>query len=81
MSRPTASDVSALSGFVANGRQTLHHVSSPPSKIPYGGFSPVRLQTGCQPQPSPLRAYMRLPAHAPPYLIYRRTESASGAVT
>jgi len=46
MSRPAASDVSALSGFVANGRQAVHHVSSPPSEIPYGGFSPVRLQTG-----------------------------------
>ena len=46
MGRPTASVVSALSGFVANGRQAVHHVSSPPSKIQYGGFSPVRLQTG-----------------------------------
>ena len=46
MGRPAASCVSALSGFVANGRQALHHVSSPPSEIPYGGFSPVRLQTG-----------------------------------
>jgi len=44
--RPAASDVSALSSFVANGRQTMHYVSSPPSKIPYGGFSPVRLQIG-----------------------------------
>jgi hypothetical protein len=52
MGRPAASDVSALSGCVANGRQALHHVSSPPSKIPYGGFSPVRLQTGLRPQPS-----------------------------
>ena len=31
---------------MANGRQALTHVSSPPSKIPYGGFSPVRLQIG-----------------------------------
>ena len=46
MGRPAASVVSALSGFVANGRQAVHHVSSPPSKIPYGGFSPVRLQIG-----------------------------------
>jgi hypothetical protein len=46
MSRPAASVVSSLSGFVANGRQAVHHVSSPPSKIPYGGFSPVRLQIG-----------------------------------
>jgi hypothetical protein len=30
-----------------------HFVSSAPSKIPYGGFSPVRLQAGCQPCPSP----------------------------
>ena len=30
------------------------YVSSSPSKIPYGGFSPVRLQTGLQPlRPSP----------------------------
>ena len=46
MGRPAASDVSALSSFVANGRQAVHHVSSAPSKIPYGGFSPVRLQIG-----------------------------------
>jgi len=36
------------------GRCTgLTCVSSTPSKIPYGGFSPVRLQTGFQPRPSP----------------------------
>jgi hypothetical protein len=29
---------------VANDHQTLHHVSCSLSKIPYGGFSPVRLQ-------------------------------------
>jgi hypothetical protein len=40
------SAVSALSGFVANGHQALRHVSATLSKIPYGGFSPVRLQTG-----------------------------------
>ena len=44
MGRPAASVVSALSSFVAHGRQAVHHVSSPLSKIPYGGFSPVRLQ-------------------------------------
>ena len=57
MFRPMTSGVSALSGFVANGHQALHRVSSSPSKIPYGGFSPVRLQTGIQPPPSttPLR--------------------------
>ena len=53
MSRSMTSIVSALSSVVANGHQTVHCVSSTPSKIPYGGFSPVRLQTGCQEQPSP----------------------------
>ena len=45
MLRPMTSDVSALSGSVANGHQAIHSVSPAPSKIPYGGFSPVRLQT------------------------------------
>jgi len=53
MCRSATSCVSALSGCVANGRQTVHPVSPSPSKIPYGGFSPVRLQAGCQPRPSP----------------------------
>ena len=52
MIRPMTSDVSALSGIVANGHQAIHFVSSAPSKIPYGGFSPVRLQAGCQKRPS-----------------------------
>src|SRR2546423_8730924 len=52
MIRPMTSDVSALSGIVANGHQAMHFVSSAPSKIPYGGFSPVRLQAGCQKRPS-----------------------------
>ena len=51
MIRPMTSRVSALSGIVANGHQALHFVSSAPSKIPYGGFSPVRLQTRLTPQP------------------------------
>jgi hypothetical protein len=54
MGRSAASVVSALSGFGANGRQTVHHVSSPLPKIPYGGFSPVRLQTELLPRPSRL---------------------------
>jgi hypothetical protein len=53
MIRSTASDVSALSGFVANDCQTLRDVSFSPSEIPYGGFSPVRLQIGRRPRPSP----------------------------
>ena len=52
MIRPMTSDVSALSGIVANGHQAMHNVSSAPSKIPYGGFSPVQLQAGCQKHPS-----------------------------
>ncbi len=53
MCRPVASDVSALSSGVANSNQTMQHVSSSLSKIPYGGFSPVRLQTGSPRRPSP----------------------------
>ena len=55
MFRPMTSNVSTFSGFVANGHQALQHVSSSPSKIPYVGFSPIRLQTRIQPQPSPAR--------------------------
>ena len=56
MSRTVTSAVSALSSCVANGHQSVHHVSSSPSKIPYGGFSPVRLQAGSPLRPSPERA-------------------------
>ena len=52
MVRPVTSNVAALWGFVANGHQAAHRVSSSPSEIPYGGFSPVRLQTGLGPSPS-----------------------------
>ena len=56
MIRSMTSNVSALSGIVANGHQAIHFVSSAPSKIPYGGFSPVRLQTRLTPRPpSPAR--------------------------
>ncbi len=58
MIRSMTSNVSALSGGVANGHQAIHFVSSAPSKIPYGGFSPVRLQTRLTPRP-PSRAYPR----------------------
>jgi len=46
------SNVSIVSDFVANGHQIIPNDSCSPSKIPYGGFSPVRLQTGFQPRPS-----------------------------
>jgi len=59
MIRSMTSNVSALSGCVANGHQTIHFVSSAPSKIPYGGFSPVRLQTHLTPRP-PSQACLRL---------------------
>src|SRR4030066_1329567 len=49
------SNVSTFSGFVAKGHQAMQYVSSSPSKIPDVGFSPVRLQTGIQPQPSLIR--------------------------
>ena len=58
MIRPMTSNVSALSGGVANGHQAIDFVSSAPSKIPYGGFSPVRLQTRLTPRP-PSRAFLR----------------------
>jgi hypothetical protein len=58
MIRSMTSNVSALSGCVANGHQAIHFVSSAPSKIPYGGFSPVRLQTRLTPRP-PSRACPR----------------------
>jgi len=46
MFRAVTSIVSALSGFVAKWPPAHAPVSPSPSKIPYGGFSPVRLQTG-----------------------------------
>jgi hypothetical protein len=83
MFRPATSVVSTLSGFVANGRQTLHHVSFSPSKIPYGGFSPVRLQTElapghlrCLAAYRPAAVLWALPGVAPQG--NRRTESACG---
>jgi len=72
MIRPMASSVSALSGIVANGHQAIHFVSSTPSKIPYGGFSPVRLQTRLTPRP-PSRAFQRpLIGRHCRYLVSRR---------
>ena len=72
MFRPMAPDVSVLSNFVANGHQTLHFVSSAPSKIPYGGFSPVRLQTGCQQRPwRELRLYAATAAISPACVSFR----------
>jgi len=82
MGRPMPSAVSALWGCVANGHQAVHHVSLSPSKIPYGGFSPVRLQAGRRRQPSPSLAGLYA-AQASSALAHnspsgnRRTASAS----
>jgi len=53
------SSVSIVSDFVANGHQIILYDSCSPSKIPYGGFSPVRLQTGFQPRPSSARPELK----------------------
>jgi len=53
-------------------------VSSSPSKIPYGGFSPVRLQTGIPPRPSrPLPDLSALPASLQHPITYTRLKSLS----
>ena len=56
MFRAVTSIVSTLSGFVAKWPPALAPVSSSPSKIPYGGFSPVRLQTDTDLQRRPSSA-------------------------
>jgi hypothetical protein len=73
MFRATTSFVSALSGCVANDCQLNAPVFPSPSKIPYGGFSPVRLQTErCIPRPSRFRAYTRpLPMSRAPVARFR----------
>jgi len=54
------------------------HVSSSPSKIPYSGFSPVRLQTGIQLRPSStLPSSSARPAYTLTGRIYTRLKSLS----
>ena len=80
MFRTVTSDVSAVSCFVANSRQSMQYGSSSLSKIPYVGFSPVRLQTGIQPRPSPVRTGLSarsafthpLPTYTWPKLLVQR---------
>ena len=56
----------------------MQHVSSSLSKIPYGGFSPVRLQTGFQPRPSPnMLSLSARPAFPHSRRIYTRLKSLS----
>jgi hypothetical protein len=53
-------------------------VSSSLSKIPYGGFSPVRLQTGIKPQPSSTLASLSVrPAFTQTPWTYTRLQSLS----
>jgi hypothetical protein len=65
-------------------------VSSSPSKIPYGGFSPVRLQTGFPPRPSPARsgsnphpapAYTRLKSRSRRRALIRSRTCVQAALT
>ena len=44
-------------------KTTLHHVSCSPSKIPYVGFSPIRLQTGIQMRSSLTRSWLKCETH------------------
>jgi len=71
MIRPMASNVSALSGIVANSHQAIHFVSSAPSKIPYGGFSPVRLQTRFRQRPPSRTMHRSLIGRHCRYLVSR----------
>ena len=72
MFRPVTSSVSAVSRVVAKGHQAVHHVSCSPSKIPYVGFSPVRLKTGIQLRPSHIRGRVKREARIrqPPICLY-----------
>jgi hypothetical protein len=59
------SNVSIVSDIVANGHQIIPNDSCSPSKIPYGGFSPVRLQTRVQPRPSSARPELKRMTRVP----------------
>ena len=79
MFRLASSKVSALSSGVAKRNQTMQHVSCSLSKIPYVGFSPVRLQTGIQRQPSLSFQELKCKAHMHsfPASLYAATVSNS----
>jgi hypothetical protein len=79
MFRSKSPYVSTVSSFVSKGTpMTLHHVSCSPSKIPYVGFSPVRLQIGIQPQPSPgHRCLSARPAYTYPAQTYMQLKLLS----
>ena len=73
------SDFRCVRPFGLRGKWPPDHqcVSSSLSKIPYGGFSPVRLQTGFQPRPSShMPSLSARPAFTQPSRIYTRLKSA-----
>ena len=74
------SDFRCVRPFGLRGKWPPDHqrVSSSPSKIPYSGFSPVRLQTGFQPRPSSnMPSLSARPAFPHPSRIYTRLKSPS----
>jgi len=75
-----ASDFRCIHPFGLRGKwpPDHQHVSSSLSKIPYGGFSPVRLQTGFQPRPSlNMLSLSARPAFTLTRPTYTRLESPS----
>jgi hypothetical protein len=64
-------DFQSIHRFRFRGKWSSDHpcVSCSPSKIPYGGFSPVRLQTELPPRPSPgereVKRMTRIPSSPP----------------
>ena len=74
------SDFRCIRPFGLRGKWPPDHqyVSSSPSKIPYSGFSPVRLQTGFQPRPSSnMPSLSARPAFTQSSWIYTRLKSLS----
>jgi hypothetical protein len=80
--RPMASCVSALSSIVANGHQVLPSFPPPPLFIPYGGFSPVRLEASLSPStlPSPFRISFDAGLASHPFLAFLIQASGIAAV-
>src|ERR687891_1390864 len=73
-------DFQCIRPFELRGKWSPDHqyVSSSPSKIPYSGFSPVRLQTGFQPRPSfNMRSLSARPAFTSTSWTYTRLKSLS----
>ena len=74
------SDFQCIRPFGLRGKWPPDHqpVSCAPSKIPYSGFSPVRLQTGFQPRPSStMPSLSARPAFPHPWRLYTRLKSLS----